>query len=69
MKIYKIVYAHLINYPLSKNLNTNFSIGFLLGVLFTFQIISGLFLVMFYTPHSDIAFNSISYIMKDINNG
>lgn len=69
MKLFKIIYLHLINYPIPKNLNTNFSLGFLLGVLFMFQIISGLFLVMFYTPHSDLAFKSINYIMKDVQNG
>ncbi|NCP98175.1 hypothetical protein GW820_04780 [archaeon] len=33
------------------------------------QILSGLFLVMFYTPHTNEAFNSLMYIMENINYG
>jgi len=32
-------------------------------------MLSGIFLSMHYTPHIDLAFNSIEYIMRDVNNG
>ena len=32
-------------------------------------MISGIFLAMHYTPNIDLAFNSVEYIMRDVNNG
>jgi ubiquinol-cytochrome c reductase cytochrome b subunit len=32
-------------------------------------MISGIFLSMHYTPNVDLAFSSIEYIMRDVNNG
>ncbi len=69
MKFYKHIYLHFINYKLHGNLNNNYSLGSILGLLFFMQILSGLFLVMFYIPNTDIAFKSISYIMRDVKGG
>ena len=33
------------------------------------QILTGIFLAMYYTPHIDLAFNSVEHIMRDVNNG
>ena len=33
------------------------------------QILTGIFLAMHYTPHIDLAFNSVEHIMRDVNNG
>lgn len=33
------------------------------------QIITGIFLAMHYTPHVDLAFNSVEHIMRDVNFG
>jgi quinol-cytochrome oxidoreductase complex cytochrome b subunit len=33
------------------------------------QIITGVVLVMHYTPHADLAFNSVEHIMRDVNFG
>jgi ubiquinol-cytochrome c reductase cytochrome b/c1 subunit len=33
------------------------------------QIVTGLFLTMFYTPHTDFAFGSSDHIMRDIDYG
>jgi quinol-cytochrome oxidoreductase complex cytochrome b subunit len=30
---------------------------------------SGIFLAMHYSPNTDLAFTSIEYIMRDVNNG
>jgi ubiquinol-cytochrome c reductase cytochrome b subunit len=32
-------------------------------------MISGIFLAMHYSPNTDLAFTSIEYIMRDVNNG
>nr|QBP33740.1 cytochrome b [Bombus pyrosoma] len=71
--IYKI---HLFNMPLSFinlptpiNINYMWNFGSMLGMFLMIQIISGLFLSMHYCPNIDIAFFSISTIMKDMNSG
>jgi ubiquinol-cytochrome c reductase cytochrome b subunit len=33
------------------------------------QIISGIFLAMYYIPNADLAFMSIEHVMRDVNNG
>jgi hypothetical protein len=32
-------------------------------------MVSGIFLAMHYTPHVDLAFSSVEYIMRDVPNG
>lgn len=39
------------------------------GITLALQIITGIFLAMHYTPHITLAFNSIEYIMRDVNSG
>ena len=43
------------------------------GIVLTFclalQIITGIILVMHYTPHVDLAFDSVEHIMRDVNGG
>lgn len=69
MKYLKSTYRHFINYILPRTLNNNYSLGFILGFLFIMQILSGLFLVMFYIPDTLIAFKSVSIIMRDVRGG
>lgn len=64
-----IVSNHIIYYGTPANLTYAWSFGSLAGVCLVIQIISGLFLAMFYTPHVDLAFASIEFIMRDVNNG
>nr|DBA43843.1 TPA_asm: CYTB [Bombus trifasciatus] len=71
--IYKI---HLFNLPMSFinlptpiNINYLWNFGSILGMFLFIQIISGLFLSMHYCPNINIAFFSISNIMKDMNSG
>jgi ubiquinol-cytochrome c reductase cytochrome b subunit len=37
--------------------------------MLTIQILTGIFLAMHYTPHIDLAFNSVEHIMRDVNHG
>jgi ubiquinol-cytochrome c reductase cytochrome b subunit len=69
MKKLKKFYVHLKTYDLPYTLNYCYSLGFILGLLFTMQIISGLFLIMFYIPDTSVAYQSIGNIMREVNGG
>ena len=60
---------HLIYYPTPISLTYAWSFGFLAGMCLLTQMISGIFLAMHYTPHVDLAFSSVEYIMCDVPNG
>jgi quinol-cytochrome oxidoreductase complex cytochrome b subunit len=64
-----IVGSHIIVYPTPINLNTFWGFGSLSGICLSIQIVTGIFLAMHYTPHVDIAFNSIEHIMRDVSGG
>lgn len=64
-----VVDNHIIDYPSPINLTYFWSFGALAGVCLVLQLITGIFLAMYYTPHIDYAFNSVEFIMRDINNG
>ena len=67
--LFAVVNNHLIDYPTPINLNYFFGFGSLAGVMLVIQILTGIFLAMHYTPHIDLAFNSVEHIMRDVNNG
>ncbi len=60
---------HLIDYLTPINQNYFFGIGSLAGLMLVIQILTGIFLAMHYTPHVDLAFNSVEHIMRDVNYG
>jgi quinol-cytochrome oxidoreductase complex cytochrome b subunit len=64
-----VVDNHIIDYPSPINLTYAWSFGALAGICLVLQLITGIFLAMYYTPHTDHAFNSVEFIMRDINNG
>lgn len=64
-----VVDNHIIDYPSPINLTYFWSFGALAGICLVLQLITGIFLAMYYTPHIDYAFNSVEFIMRDINNG
>lgn len=59
----------LIRYPSPQNIGYLWNHGSLAGMFLVVQIVTGLFLTMFYTPHVEIAFFSIDHIMRDLNYG
>jgi len=67
--ILSFVDSHIIDYPTPINLNYMWSFGSTAGICLVIQIITGIFLAMHYTPHVDLAFNSVEHIMRDVNNG
>ncbi len=60
---------HALDFPTPKNLNYWFTFGGILAVMLLVQIITGIVLVMHYTPHVDMAFSSVERIMRDVNYG
>jgi quinol-cytochrome oxidoreductase complex cytochrome b subunit len=64
-----VVNNHLVDYPTPININYFYGFGSLAGLMLVIQILTGIFLAMHYTPHIDLAFNSVEHIMRDVNNG
>ena len=67
--ILAVINNHLIDYPTPINQNYFFGFGSLAGLMLVIQILTGVFLAMHYTPHADMAFNSVEHIMRDVNSG
>nr|AGF95349.1 cytochrome b [Cytauxzoon felis] len=64
-----LVHSHLLSYLVPRNLNSNWNLGFLLGILFVFQILSGLLLTFNYIPYGSQSFDSIVRLLIDVNFG
>lgn len=65
----RIFNEYLYDSKLPININYFYSNGSLLGMCLVIQIISGVLLAMFYTPQIDLAFDSVEYIMREVNFG
>ena len=61
--------SHVVDYPTPINLNYFWGFGSLAGFMLVVQIITGVFLGMHYTPHTEHAFASVEHIMRDVNYG
>lgn len=59
----------IIDYPVPPNISYLWNFGILASVCLIIQIVTGIFLAMFYIPNIESAFNSVEYIMRDINYG
>ena len=55
--------------PTPKNLNWMWIWGIVLVFCLVLQIVTGIVLVMHYTPHVSLAFASVEHIMRDVNGG
>jgi ubiquinol-cytochrome c reductase cytochrome b subunit len=60
---------HLAGYYAPKNFNFWYYLGSLAGLVLAIQLVTGIFLAMYYTPHADLAFGSVEYIMRDVKWG
>jgi ubiquinol-cytochrome c reductase cytochrome b/c1 subunit len=69
LPIYAMVKESALDFPTPKNLNYFWTFGGILTLMLMVQIITGIILVMHYTPHVDHAFNSVEHIMRDVNYG
>lgn len=67
---FKIVFNSFLLYlPSPKNLSFFWNIGSILGIIFIFQILTGIFLTFYYTADFSLAFNSLEYIIRISNYG
>jgi ubiquinol-cytochrome c reductase cytochrome b subunit len=64
-----LMHSSFVVYPTPKNLNYFWTFGGILSLMLGVQIITGIVLVMHYTPHVDYAFQSVEHIMRDVNWG
>jgi ubiquinol-cytochrome c reductase cytochrome b subunit len=60
---------HLMDYPTPKNLNYWWTFGAVLAMCLGIQIVTGIILAMHYTPHVDLAFDSVEHIRRNVNFG
>jgi quinol-cytochrome oxidoreductase complex cytochrome b subunit len=59
----------LYEYPTPRNLSYWWNFGSLSGIMLVVMIVTGIFLAMQYTPHADLAFDSVERIMRDVDWG
>ncbi len=59
----------VIDLPAPRNLSIWWNFGSLLGLCLTAQLATGLFLAIHYIPHTDLAFQSVGHICRDVNQG
>ena len=56
-------------FPTPKNFNYFWNFGALAVVTLVIMIVTGIFLAMNYQPNTDLAFDSVQHIMRDVNYG
>src|SRR5277367_1983680 len=56
-------------FPTPRNLNFWYAFGAILTFCLGMQIVTGIVLAMHYVPNSDLAFDSVENIMRDVNYG
>nr|QIE12544.1 cytochrome b [Adhemarius sexoculata] len=65
----KIINNSLIDLPTPSNISTWWNFGSLLALCLIIQILTGLFLTMYYTANIEMAFYSVNYICRNVNYG
>jgi len=64
-----VMYEAAQRYPAPSNLTYFWNFGVYSVVCLLIQIVTGLFLAMHYIPHTDYAFHSVEYIMREVSCG
>ena len=66
----KFVKVMMTEYWIPKNINFLWAMGMILATLFTVLLVSGIFLLMYYKPDVNLAFDSVNYtIMQEVAYG
>lgn len=65
----KIINNSLVDLPTPSNISAIWNFGSLLGLCLITQIVTGLFLAIHYTADVNIAFDRVTHICRDVNNG
>ncbi len=69
LPILSLVRGQLVDFPTPRNLNYWWTFGGILATMLVIQLMTGIVLVMHYTPHVSMAFDSVEHIMRDVNWG
>nr|YP_009743951.1 cytochrome b [Protambulyx ockendeni]QIE12713.1 cytochrome b [Protambulyx ockendeni] len=67
--VIKIINNSLIDLPSPSNISSWWNFGSLLALCLMIQILTGLFLTMYYTANIELAFYSVNYICRNVNYG
>ncbi|PCI85999.1 MAG: cytochrome b [Hyphomicrobiales bacterium] len=69
LPIISLMHSAAVSMPNPRNLNYWWVFGGIAMFMLIVQIVTGIILAMHYTPHADMAFNSVEHIMRDVNWG
>jgi quinol-cytochrome oxidoreductase complex cytochrome b subunit len=69
LPILSFAHGSFVSYPVPRNLNYWWTFGGILSFMLLVQILTGIVLVMHYTPTSAEAFDSVEKIMRVVNFG
>jgi quinol-cytochrome oxidoreductase complex cytochrome b subunit len=69
LPIFSMMQHSAIEYPTPRNLNYWWNFGSLAGFVLVVMVLTGIFLVMNYSSHTSLAFDSVERIMRDVNYG
>jgi ubiquinol-cytochrome c reductase cytochrome b/c1 subunit len=69
LPVYALIKETALDFPTPKNLNYFWTFGGILALMLGVQIITGIILVMHYTPHVDMAFAAKEHITRNVNGG
>ena len=69
LPVISLMRGSFVDFPTPKNLNYWWTFGGILFFVLIAQILTGIVLVMHYTPSTDAAFDSVEHIMRDVNFG
>ncbi|WP_428646064.1 cytochrome b [Roseibium sp.] len=69
LPVISLVRGSFVDFPTPKNLNYWWTFGGILFFVLIAQILTGIVLVMHYTPSTGSAFDSVEHIMRDVNFG
>lgn len=63
------VFHYLYYYPTSFNINYFWNLGFCSAIFYAIQVLSGFILTFHYAPNVETSFDSIQFIMREVNYG
>ncbi len=69
LPIVRMAHDTILEYPTPRNLNYMWTFGGILTFCLGVQIITGIVLAMHYAANTQVAFNSIEHLMRDVNYG
>ena len=69
LPVFSFLKAEAVDYPTPRNLNYWWNFGSLAGITLVVMIITGIWLAMHYTPDTELAFESVERIMREVNYG